>query len=368
MSNSDNQNTSAITDIVITEQPEKDLPKFIAILHSEAKREYFPTEEQYISEASAVEDAKATAGYLEKMGIKTKLYPGGPELPKSLEEDKPDVVFNLVDSVRGREDLSAAIPALLELKDLPYSGSGMFGLAITYNKYFTKKLLEVVGLPVPRYQLMNTPYDPIDGQLKYPLISKLNEIHGGVGIDYVSVADDEKSLRARVKELMSVYKQPVLIEEFIVGREITSIILEGTNKKVYNAEKILPENPNSKYKLAGFNFQWIDKTPTEYLKHDGGELLRNYIKSAFDVLKMDGYAKFDLRLDESGRYFFIDCNANPAFGPKEIGTATSSICDLYGISFEEILRRVIENARKDKRRTVPTEATPTDTISNDSEL
>lgn len=330
----------------------KELPKFIGIIHSDAKREYFPTEEQFISEASAEEDAKITGSYLEKLGVKIKLYPGNSDLPKSLEDDKPEMLFNLVDSVRGREDLASTIPALLELMGVPFSGSGMFGLSINYNKYFTKKLLEVVGLPVPRYQLFSTPTDAIDSQLKYPLIVKLNEIHGSVGIDYTSVVEDEKSLRTKMKELMALYKQPIIAEEFIVGREITCILLEGTNKKVYSAEKILPENPNSKYKLASFSYQWIDKNPAKYVKHEGGDLLRGYIKDAFEILKLDGFAKFDLRLDESGRYYFIDCNANPAFGPVELGIATSSICELYGIPFEEILRRIIENARKDKRKPI----------------
>lgn len=322
-------------------------PKFIGVLYSDAKREYFPSEEQFISEVGVIDEAKTLCTYLEKMGISTKIYPGNNELSKMLMEDKPDMVFNLVQSVRGHEELSPTISALLELMEMPYTGTGTFGLSITYNKYFTKKLLELIGLPIPRYQLFNSPNDVLDGQLKFPLISKLNEIHGSVGIDENSVCDDEKALRAKLKDLISVYKQPVLVEEFIVGREITSIILEGTHRKVYSAEKILPEIPGSKYKFASFNYQWVDEKPAEYIKHDGGDLLRDYIKAAFDILKMDDYAKFDLRLDESGRYYFIDCNANPAFGPKELDIAIGTVMDLYGISFEEVLKRIIDNTTRE---------------------
>jgi len=69
--------------------------------------------------------------------------------------------------------------------------------------------------------------------------------------------------------------------------------------------------------------------------------LKEYIKKAFDVCRMRGYGKFDIRLDYSGRYYFIDSNSNPAFGPKEANVAMSLILDLYGVSFNEILRRVI---------------------------
>jgi D-alanine-D-alanine ligase-like ATP-grasp enzyme len=99
--------------------------------------------------------------------------------------------------------------------------------------------------------------------------------------------------------------------------------------------------------FASFDYQWINEGPTEYLKHDGGEILRDYVKNAFDILKMDDYAKFDFRLDESGRYYFIDCNANPAFGPKEEGIAIGNITDMFGISFEDVLRRIIDNTVKE---------------------
>ncbi len=346
----DSQNNYQTSTLISLEEEQKKVkdPKSIGILYSEAKREYFPSDEQYITEASVVEDAKVVSTYLQRMGFLVKLYPGNNDLSKMLHEDGPDIVFNMVDSIRGREELSPTIPAILDLMEIPYTGTGMLGLAINTNKYFTKKLLELVGIPVPRYQLFNAPTDSLDGQLKFPLISKLNEIHGSVEIDESSVSDEEKHLRQRIKDLINVYKQPILVEEFIVGKEITSILLEGTNRKVYAAEKILPEIPGFKYKLASFSYQWLNKDPAEYVKHETGELLRSYIKNAYDILKMDNYAKFDLRQDESGRYYFIDCNANPAFGPKECSTALGAISDFYGISFDEVLRRIIENTVRDK--------------------
>ncbi|HEX7432356.1 MAG TPA: hypothetical protein VF326_01765, partial [Anaerolineaceae bacterium] len=66
--------------------------------------------------------------------------------------------------------------------------------------------------------------------------------------------------------------------------------------------------------------------------------------------KMAGYAKFDIRLDQSGRYFFIDTNCNPALGPKELDVAMSVILDMYGISFHEILKRLILNTVQNTSR------------------
>ena len=62
---------------------------------------------------------------------------------------------------------------------------------------------------------------------------------------------------------------------------------------------------------------------------------------------MYDYGKFDIRMDQSGRYFFIDANCNPAFGPKEAEVALSSILDMYGVSFLEILKRLLLNTVRD---------------------
>src|SRR3990170_5065763 len=81
------------------------LPKQVGIVYSEVKREYFPTEAQYLTEKDALRDAKIIATYLEKMGITTLLYPGDALLPQKLRRDKPDIVMNLVGSVKGNEYL-----------------------------------------------------------------------------------------------------------------------------------------------------------------------------------------------------------------------------------------------------------------------
>ena len=320
--------------------------KNITILYSDAKREYFPTEEQYITEAEVIERAKVVAPYFEKLGLKTYLLPGNTELPDNLRKAKPDLVLNLVDSVRGQESLSATIPATLEILNIPYIGTGMLGLAINSNKFLTKKLMEQAGLPLPRYQLFNSPNDPIDTHLKFPLISKLNEIHGSVAIDQNSVSENETQLRAQLKQLINTYHQPVVVEEFIVGKELTAFVLDGLVRKVYIGEKVFSES-NDKYKMATFDAVWKDISSYDYARADGHGLLENLSRSAFEVLKMDDYGKFDVRQDESGRYYFIDCNANPAFGPIETDCAISHVLKMYGIDFDEIVRRLMTNMEKE---------------------
>lgn len=323
------------------------LPKKVGIVYSDVKREYFPTEAQYLTEKDALKDAEIVASYLKKMGIEVLFYAGNATLAEKLNKDKPEMVFNLVGSVHGNEYLVSTIPAVMELLKIPYTGAGILGESLVYNKFLVKKLLQQIGVPLPNYQLFNTAQDPLNPNLRFPLISKLNEIHGAVEITRDAVSENEKHLRERIKFLIKTYNQPVLVEEFIVGREITAILLEGLNKKVYLAEKVFKDQ-EGKYIFATFDDLWR-KTELDAFRYEkfNDNILKEYVKKAFEIARMDDYGKFDIRLDSSGRYYFIDSNSNPAFGPKECGCAISYILDLYEISFTDILKRLIINTCKD---------------------
>ncbi len=322
---------------------EAELPEKIGIIYSDVRREYFPTEAQYITEKDAEGDARLIGGYVAAMGSYVQMHAGNAALPEWLRKNKPEMVINLVDSVKGTESLASAIPGVLELLEIPYTGAGMLGLSLDTNKFLVKKLLQQNGVPVPYYQLFNSSQDRLDPMLRFPLISKLNAIHGSVEITQDAVSENEKHLRKRLKSLIRTYKQPVLVEEFISGREITAIVLRDKKKRVYLGEKVFAHT-DSKYVFLTFEDQWLsDSSATfHYTKYED-LLLNEYVKKAFDVTKMADYAKFDIRLDQSGRYFFIDTNCNPALGPKELDVAISLILDIYGVSFEEILKRLILN-------------------------
>ncbi len=334
----------------IKNKSEPELPKTVSILYSDVLREYFPTEAQYITEKDAEQDARLIGEYLATMGISVLLFPGNAKLPARLRKNQPELVINLVDSIKGVESLASAIPGVLELLDIPYTGADILGLSLDTNKFLVKKLLQQNGVPVPNYQLFNAPDDYLDPAIRFPLISKLNAIHGSVEITQDAVSENEKQLRKRLRYLMRTYRQPVLVEEFISGRELTAIVLHDKKKKVFLAEKIFT-HPESKFVFLTFEDQWLSEMNAafHYVKYED-PLLREYVKKAFDVTKMAGYAKFDVRLDQSGRYFFIDTNCNPALGPKELDVAISIILDMFGISFNEMLERLILNVMREKSR------------------
>lgn len=318
-------------------------PRKVGVIYSHVQRADFPTEAQYITEKDAAHDAHLVGEYLGAMGVGVQLYPGDATLAEKLRQDCPELVFNLVDSVKGKENLAATIPGVLELLGIPYTGASMLGLALDTNKFLIKELLQRNGLPVPRFQLFNTDKEYLDPTLRFPLISKLNAIHGGVEITREAVAEDEKALRKRLRRLIRTYRQPVLVEEFVGGREITAILLEGNRKRVYLAEKIF-RHTQGPYVFITFEDQWLSgPNAAFYYQPYRDPVLRELVRKAFDVVNMGDYGKFDIRLDEAGRYYFIDSNCNPAFGPKEADTALSTILDMNGISFYEVLKRLMMN-------------------------
>ncbi len=323
--------------------------KKIIIVYSYVKREFFPTEQQYITEREAQSDAELVVKEVQKLGIACIALPADDYMVEKVKEYDPDMVINLVDSIKGKEYLTATVPGMLDILGYPFTGAGLLGLAVCYNKFLTKKLMQSAGIPVPNFQLFHSHSDKLDINLRFPLISKLNEIHGAVEITRDAISEDEKHLKERLRYLIKTYDQPVLVEEYIAGREITGYVLQGTNTKVYLAEKVF-NKPNEKYVFATFEDQWQEKTSENkladvyhYTKYED-TLLKDYVARSFDITDMLDYGKFDIRMDASGRYYFIDSNANPAFGPKEAETAMGLILqDIYGISFQEILKRIIIN-------------------------
>ena len=114
-------------------------PKTAVIIYSDVRKEYFPTEAQYITEKDAFDDAKIISKYLNRLKIQTYLFPANELLAGRLRKSGPDLALNLVGSVKGNEYLASTIPALLELLDIPYTGAGVLGESLSYNKFIIKK-------------------------------------------------------------------------------------------------------------------------------------------------------------------------------------------------------------------------------------
>jgi D-alanine-D-alanine ligase len=137
---------------------------------------------------------------------------------------KPDICFNTCEGHYGKSR-EAQVPAILDMLRIPYTGSGVMSLAIALDKAMTKRVLQFYSIPTPAFQVFVTGDEPTDARLNFPLFAKPSLEGSGIGIMAKSICRTPRELREQVRYLLRAYKQPVLVEEFIEGREITTGIL-----------------------------------------------------------------------------------------------------------------------------------------------
>ncbi len=174
-----------------------------------------------------LDSEKSVAGYeraLRAAGHEVIPLEGDHRLLDRLLEYKPDICFNTCEGHYGKSR-EAQIPAILDMLRIPYTGSGVMSLAIALDKAMTKRVLQFYSIPTPSFQVFVTGDEPTDPRLNFPLFAKPSLEGSGIGITAKSICRTPRELREQVRYLLRAYKEPVLVEEYIEGREITTGIL-----------------------------------------------------------------------------------------------------------------------------------------------
>lgn len=322
--------------------------KLVAVAYSYVEREWFPNRAAFWAEAEVEERAEEVIKRLKALGLEAKGYRGDQYLLTSLLVDKPDLVVNLVDTLRGKDRLQTSVPASLELSNIPYTGAGMEGLVIGNNRNLTKRLLLAYEIPTPEFQFIRRAGTAIKEDLGLPLIVKLNESGGSVGIDNRAVKETIKGAETQVDKMFSTYKGPVLVERFIDGPELTVMVLDdGSKKQVLMGEKVFRKKPDGKHFFTSIE-SYEDLRAYTY-KKVADELrlkVRQLAIRAFNGLHHKDYAKFDVRVEEkTGTPYFTDSNPNTAFGPDP-GLPMTEILALHNVSFDEVLLSLLSKYAK----------------------
>lgn len=138
--------------------------------------------------------------------------------------ESKDIGFNIAEGTRG-ESRESHIPCMLEQLGIHCVGSGLLTLALTLNKYRTKEILAFHGISTPAFQVLRSADGPLDPSLRYPLIVKLLCEGSSIGLAYDSVVSREEELRTKTAFLFDCYALPVIVEEFLTGREFTVPII-----------------------------------------------------------------------------------------------------------------------------------------------
>ncbi len=316
--------------------------KLVAVAYSFVDKDLFPNEEAYKAEAEVEERAQEVIAEIRKLGLEVKGYPGDQYLLTNLLVDRPDVIVNLVDTVRGKDKLATTVPAFLDYARIPYTGCGVTGMVIGSNRHLFKELLDYNHIPTPEYKFIkdlrsNTPpaFDP-------PYIVKLNESGGSMGIDNHAVKETVAQVLKKVEDLQGDYKIPVLVEKFIDGREVTAVVFEdGKTRHVFLAEKKFRIKADGKHEYTSIeSYDNPNAAKYQFVEEELEKTLSELCTRAFEVLRFSDYAKFDIRVaEEDGTPYFIDCNPNTSLGPGD--QPMTQVMELHGIPFEDILASLL---------------------------
>src|SRR4051812_45393070 len=162
----------------------------------------------------------AIAAALREGGHRATFLEANVELLDKLREVKPDICFNIAEGHYG-DSREAQIPALLELLQIPYTGSRVMTQAISLDKTMTKRVWESFGLRSAPFQSFATADEPLNPDLVFPLFVKPSREGTGIGVTAKSIVRNEQELRERVDYMIRIYEQPALVERFLSGRELT---------------------------------------------------------------------------------------------------------------------------------------------------
>lgn len=242
------------------------------------------------------------------------------ELPGLLASTPLDLVFNIAEGFKGR-NRESQVPAMLELLDIPYTGSDPATLSIALDKALAKKIVRQAGIMTPNFQLMHTGKERLAKELSaFPLIVKPVAEGSSKGVISKSVCNSEAELREVVRELVGKYQQPALVEEYIAGREFTVGLLGERRPRVLPPMEIVFLDKAERTPIYSFQHK-LDFS--EHIRYDIPaklepallEKLKAAARASFMALGCRDVARIDFRMDDKGRIYFIECNPLPGLTP-----------------------------------------------------
>jgi D-alanine-D-alanine ligase len=274
--------------------------------------------------ATAVDDI---ARRLVKAGLHVTTLGAGRDLSvlqQHLTVSRADVVFNLFEGLADRPESEIEVARLLEELHIPFTGSGSEALQWALYKPLTKQHLQAADLPTPWFRVAKHSSD-IEDDLPWPVIVKPAQRDASEGIEQANVVTDRAALTRRVSNLVEEYGSPVLIEEFLPGREFTVALLETPQLVTLPISEVQFGPPASMlWPILSYTAKWMPGSPDyeatamEYRADVSPELtarLNLLATRAFRALDCRDYARVDLRLSRSGTPMILEVNANPDMSP-----------------------------------------------------
>jgi D-alanine-D-alanine ligase len=306
-----------------------------------------PGEGALADELDVLDQVEFIEKHLAELGIETKrkgITGSFMHEIADLAADKPDFVFNLVESINNKGELSYFIPALLNLYSIPYSGNPLEAIFTTTSKILTGKILKSEGIGSPKSFLPSQHKHLITGN-RY-IVKPVWE-DGSLGITEESVFIFNEKIREKLKKLDDTHW---FIEEFIDGREFNISVLANKNcPEILPPAEIMFYNYNGdKPRIVDFKAKWemesfeYVNTVREFPGKDLNPVLKKKLMETalkcWQVFGLRGYARVDMRTDPEENPYVIEINANPCISPDGGFVAATKEA---GLQFNQVLQRII---------------------------
>jgi len=309
----------------------------------------------YFSECDSKDTIEAIVSALSSKGhIVEPLEAERPNLVSYFRANRVDMVFNIAEGRQSRLRESE-VPALLDYLKIPYTGSNTFSLALALNKALTKKILKAENIPTPRFQIFCKGSEKLAGLLTYPLIVKPNCEGSAKGISLSSIVHNEDELYKKVKEVVFVYRQPALVEEFIEGKELTVGILENGKTVIL---PVLEIDFSGCASSGEYFYSWRMKEyqgnkqmglvpafhcPARLDRATEAKVKEVALRTHHAVGCLD-ISRTDIRLGRDNVPYVLEINPLPGLDPLESNFPRMSYA--AGMKYEELIEAILMSAHK----------------------
>lgn len=266
-----------------------------------------------------------------------------------IKSNPPDVVFNLTEHFNEVSSYDRNVAGLLEMMDVPYTGSSPTGLTLCKNKGMAKELLAYHKIRVPNFAIFS-PGSTIKRPkgLKFPLFIKPLKEEGSVGIALDSFVESDESFEERIRFIHERLNQEALAEEYIEGRELYVSILGNDRLRVFPyREVIFSEVPQGQPKFSTFKAKWddayrkrwgIQNIFAEPLPNGISQRVAKVCKATYRALRIRGYGRIDLRVTPEGELVILEANPNPNLD-RDDEFAQSAM--KVGLSYPRMIQRIL---------------------------
>ena len=284
-----------------------------------------------------------------------------PDFPQRLCDARPDIVFNMAEGLSG-QNREAHVPAICEFYGVPYSGSDPFTLSLALHKARTKQMLQFYGIPTAPFALVDSLAEAKAVRranlLRYPLFAKPVQEGSSKGITERNYIRDGDGLLTVVAELLEVYEQPVLLEEFLPGAEFTcGVIGNGKEARVLPIVGIrFDVLPDGALPIYGFEAKWIWDRPEQPLRMfdcpagispELGRSIEEVTLRAYRAVGCRDWSRIDVRLDGRGVPNIVEINPLPGILPNpEDNSCLPKAAAAAGMGYDELIQSCLIAAAK----------------------